>query len=112
VQAYRNGPARRVSPSGGYDPVWSPTGNELFYRNGTTLMTVSVQGGADLALGAPEPLFDLPGWYTHAVGHTYDVAPDGRFVLVVADADESSRQGQMTVVLDWGSELSEDRAAP
>ncbi len=38
-------PRQQVSQSGGWEPVWSPDGRELYYRNmdGSALMVVSVQ---------------------------------------------------------------------
>ena len=36
------GSLRPISKDGGSDPVWSPDGGELFYRNGSKMMTASV----------------------------------------------------------------------
>ena len=35
VQGYPDGVAVRVSSNGGYEPLWSADGRELFYRQGT-----------------------------------------------------------------------------
>ncbi len=50
-----------VSTGGGWNPVWSPTGRDLFYLNGTTMMSVPVDGeGATFTAGVPEALFTGP----------------------------------------------------
>lgn len=99
---------RQVSTAGGLDPVWSPDGRELFFRQGTQLMTASVQTEAGFTSGTPEVLFDAP-YYFGGVGRNYDVAPDGRFLMVKAgeqpDADVSSPE--INVVLNWHEELLE-----
>lgn len=44
-----------ISRQGGFWPVWSPAGRQLFYRSGNQLMRVQVIG--DGKFGTPEPLF-------------------------------------------------------
>ena len=70
-----------VSTAGGLYPVWSPDGRELFFLQGTQLMTASVQPDADFTSGTPEVLFDAP-YYFGNIGRNYDVAPDRRFLMV------------------------------
>ena len=98
----------QVSTAGGRDPVWSPDGRELFFRQGTQLLTASVQPDASFSSGTPEVLFDAP-YYFGGVGRTYDVAPDGRFLIIKSagqpDAEVSSPE--ITVVLNWHQELIE-----
>ena len=72
----------QVSTAGGLYPVWSPDARELFFLQGTQLMTASVQPDADFTSGTPEVLFDAP-YYFGAAGRNYDVAPDeGELILV------------------------------
>ena len=60
VQPY-SGPAGRVviSPGGGLEPVWSPTGREIFYRStdGTRMISVDVRTEPTLTVGDPRVLF-------------------------------------------------------
>jgi hypothetical protein len=49
---------QQVSANGGYEPVWNPSGMELFYRRGDEMMAVPVQTDGDLILGRPAVLFE------------------------------------------------------
>jgi len=94
----------QVSTEGGTQPVWNPNGQEIFYRNSTKMMSVTVATTPDLRLSAPHLLFDLP--YAFGAGITipdYDVSPDGqRFVMV---KDESG-SGRLNLVINWSEELN------
>jgi len=84
----------RVSSAGGEEPVWSPDGSELFYRNGETLLSVSLAFGPDgsVMVGTPRTVFSLEGW-VNVSGHSYDIAPDGsRFLVVLQDQRVSSHE--------------------
>ena len=96
----------QVSRDGGWQPVWSKNSRELFFRNidGTALMVVDLGEGEDLELSRPRVLFeehDMPMPQRWA-GWLYDVAPDGRFLMLVED---SSRPTILNVVLNWTEEL-------
>jgi Tol biopolymer transport system component len=88
VQRYP-GPGDRaaVSVGGGREPVWSPTGNEIFYRSvdGEQMMTVSVRTEPTLSVGTPRLLFHgqfRPGLFWSE----YDVSPKtGDFLMVAVD---------------------------
>lgn len=73
----------QISTDGGAEPIWSPDGQELFYRVGHRMMHVDVRGGPHRA-GVPATLFEhrhVPGALTGLAN--YDVAPDdGRFMIV------------------------------
>ncbi|MGH9199712.1 MAG: protein kinase domain-containing protein [Vicinamibacterales bacterium] len=94
-----------VSRGGGWSPAWSPSGRELFYLNGSTLMAVPIQPGPGTALeiGVPAPLFDGP----FDVGaNNFDVGPDGTYFVMI-EADSSARHTQVDVVLNWLEELKQ-----
>jgi hypothetical protein len=57
-------------------PRWSPEGRELFYWNGSRLMSVSISPRPGLAAKAPSLVLERDG----VVG--FDVAPGGRFLMV------------------------------
>ena len=57
VKGYPNGVPVRVSRSGGYEPTWSADGRELFYFQGSSMMAVAVETGAEFSFGAPVQLF-------------------------------------------------------
>jgi len=96
----------QLSSSGGTRPVWARNGRELFYLDGTLrLVAVPVQTGVTFASGNPTTLFELPSTPT-ATARTYDVAPDGRFLVIkFPQNDKSSNAPTLNVVLDWTAEL-------
>ena len=49
----------QVSSAGATFPRWSPRGDEIFFVEGHTLMTVPVQNTPVLQVGTPHRLFDL-----------------------------------------------------
>jgi serine/threonine-protein kinase len=73
---------RLVSRGGGTEPRWSRSGRELFFRSGTQLMAVDVPLGASFSPGNPRPLFTVTGFRQARNRQQYDVAPDGRFVMI------------------------------
>ena len=95
-------------------PRWSADGRSLYYRTnrGVMAVPVSVQGDA-LTFGAPTPVATGFGgvWAGRQIGaawrRDYDVAPDGR-VLVVRDPDEqdSTVLGHAVIVYDWFDEVT------
>jgi serine/threonine-protein kinase len=102
------GGRRQVSIDGGTEPVWSPDGTELFYRNGAALMAAAVETTPDFRVRSREVLFEGP--YAQWVYHSnYDIHPDGeRFVMIKPIEQESAR---LVVVLNWFEELRR-RAGP
>ncbi len=80
----------QISPDGGGDPRWSRDGRELFYvANDRHLMTVGVTSNGAFEHGKPSPLFDtgMPPWW-YAARNVYDVARDGRFLIMAPIEDD------------------------
>jgi len=98
------GSPTRVSPGGGHDPVWSRDGKELFYQNDGRLMAAEVIAWEPLRLKPPRQLFD-GGFVPYFTGtpRTYDVAPDGRFVMI--EPNEDARPASLVLVKNWAEEL-------
>jgi len=82
-----------VSVDGGTEPVWSRSGTELFYRSGRRFYAVPIGTKGVLTTGQPallfEGSFDL-GSVTPGIPG-YDVAADGRFIVVSSAALECRR---------------------
>ena len=94
----------RISPDGGRDPVWSPDGRELFYRNGSRMMAVKVTPGLPtIRLESPRQLFE--GGFEPGSQRAFDVAPDGRFLMIAAGTRDSS--ASMVLVRNWGHQIAE-----
>jgi Tol biopolymer transport system component len=99
----------QVSNSGGTNVVWSRDGRELFYLTPQdTMMAVSVTyAGGAVTLGAPRPLFGLRDGFLGAGSSYYpvwDVAPDGRF-LMVSDPGRTREGSRLVVVENLQQEL-------
>ena len=88
----------QVSANGGYLPVWSYDGRELYFTNNdnTRMMAAEIRPGATFQAGPPKELFPIR---MPSVQSRFDVSKDGRF-LVPTITDESANV-QITVVLNW-----------
>lgn len=97
---------RQVSVEGGREPVWSRDGRELVYRSGMRMIAVPVDTTRGFSAGKPRVLFE--GRYVagglDVMGLDYDLAPDGRFLMLKPSADEQAPRG-LHVVLNWIEEL-------
>ena len=73
----------RVSPNGGFEPLWARNGRELFYVAGDKMMSVPVTTtGTQFSFQPPVELFTPPTVFGATQPPTYDVTADGRFVMV------------------------------
>jgi serine/threonine-protein kinase len=102
VQAFP-GPGGKfsVSTEGGIQPVWSPNGRELFYREGYKMMVVDVETSPAFRASTPRVLFE--GNFATGNPHNpnYSISPDGQRFLMVQDAEAP----QFKVVLNWDATL-------
>ncbi|HEX5048438.1 MAG TPA: protein kinase [Gammaproteobacteria bacterium] len=107
VQRYPEGVAVRVSTDGGFEPRWSADGNELFYLLRNSMMAVSVRpDGDELDFSPPRELFAGPySLYSNAAVGSYDVARDGRFVMLEQPGAERMAPAGIVVVQNWTEEL-------
>ncbi len=98
-----------ISTDGGHRPFWAPQSEEIFYRKGDQMMTVSVETEPKLRAGRPQPLFEGMPWLPPVNfalrRRDYDLTPDGRrFVMVKR---EEVVPTQINVVLNWAEELKQ-----
>jgi serine/threonine-protein kinase len=104
----------QVSTGGGYSPVWSRDGRELFYAREHEgaytgdLWVVAVGPGPTPRLGTPRELFGLDErrlWISSLVSG-FDVAADGRFYYPqTLESAPSAEPRLLHLVLGWSSEL-------
>jgi len=97
----------QISSGGGTEPVWSRDGTKLFYRSSKEMMEVTIDPDPDIksGVGAPQPLFKDNSYERGGDLPDYDVAFDGRFLMI-----QESAPTRIEVVLDWSEELK--RLAP
>jgi serine/threonine protein kinase len=89
---------KRISTTGGTDPVWSHDGRELYYYNplDRKMMAVEIAPGPPFKYGLPKMLFEVQ---MAEVNTDFSVSKDGRFLVPVRL--EQERVAPMTVVLNW-----------
>jgi Tol biopolymer transport system component len=95
---------QQISSGSGVEPVWHPSGRELFYRQGWRVLSVPLtERNGVLRPGPSQVLFEGP-YNLSRVGHAhYDVTPDGeRFVMVEEDLKAFEN---LRLILDWNQEL-------
>jgi Tol biopolymer transport system component len=100
------GGTHQISSDGGTEPVWSPTGREIFYRLGDKMMAVDVATAPSFSIGKAHKLFE--GHYLPNDGYArpnYDVSSDGQHFLMVKPVGQPGRATQIEVVLNWTEEL-------
>ena len=88
--------------------MWSPAGNELFYRNDANeLMVVQFTEDPTFTVVDEEMLFSMDG-YLEGNGHPmYDVSPDGqRFVMLRVDAGATMELMHVqNFIEDWNQRM-------
>jgi Tol biopolymer transport system component len=99
----------QVSTGGGTRPVWSRSGQELFYVSpGGAIMRVGVERGASWTATTPTTIIK-EGYVTATAavtGRNYDVSPDGqRFLMLKPVSEPSAPLPQLVVVQHFDEEL-------
>jgi len=92
-----------VSRGGGVQPRWRRDGKELFYiSSDSQMMAVDVKAGPAFQSGNPHALFQTQIVDTgiRAGPISWDIAPDGRFLIITSSAIDAS----LTVALNWRME--------
>ncbi len=94
-----------VSTAGGTEPLWSRSGNQLYYRGAEGIVTVSVSTTPTFAMRERRTAFagESEGDLTH---QNYDVSPDGKLLVIQSAGGEA----QIVLVHGWGHELRQKLA--
>ena len=87
--------------SGGMEPLWSPDGHRVFYRDGMKLMAATITTAPSLAVTGHQLLFegDFDAHPDHA---NYDLSHDGKSFVMLKSADDERK---LVVVLNSLQEL-------
>jgi hypothetical protein len=98
-----------ISTEGGTQPIWARNGRELFYRSSGGIMATTMASEAPPSFSLPRLLFADRFERPQPDGHiTYDVAADGRFLMIAAPArgrGAGSPENGIHVALNWHEEL-------
>jgi serine/threonine-protein kinase len=94
---------------GGSRPAWAPSGLELFYVEGpqeTRLMRVAIRPGTSFSYEEPQAWVDIA---KYSVGKRnargYDVAADGRFLMLKQVGDDAPIRDAIVVVTHWFDQI-------
>jgi len=99
----------QISTDGGAQAMWSPRGDELFYKNGNRMMAVGVRTSPTFAAGTPRILFEteLPESFPGDPSR-YGVTPDGRFLVIAPAPDaEDEDEPEIHVIVNWAETLKD-----
>ncbi len=93
------GPGGRwqVSLDGGREPLWSPAGHEIFYRDGDRMMAATVRTEGGFEVGSRSQLFT--GRYDAFGFRNYDVSRDGQTFVMFQQA--LGAEQSVLVTLNW-----------
>jgi len=97
----------QLSTAGGTEPLWDRSGRVLYFRSldGAEILAVDLAGGPGEATS--RTLTRLPAeddFERNPRNRMFDVAPDGRF-LMVRRAGVTDVSGDLVVVMNWFQEL-------
>jgi dipeptidyl aminopeptidase/acylaminoacyl peptidase len=97
------GPGARVQVSsrGGDEPVWSPDGSRIFYRDGRNLVAASVRATPEFEVTGRQALFgDV--YVKRSLPHAnYDVSPDGSSFLFLRETSNK----EAVMIYNWLPEV-------
>jgi len=117
----RSGEEVKVSSGGGIDPVWSRDQRELFFIAGkgagevsgessTQLMAAQVTTSPKVAVAGMRPLFSMKQYISLVGRSSYDVFPNGEFVMLATqEADSTLSRPPLVVRTNFPSALGEVR---
>ena len=96
----------QISSEGGYEPLWSRNGKQLFYRRENQVWVVDVQTGSAFSVRKPRLLFEQPGYLSSDPIRGWDISLDGqRFLMVTGDERKPQPVTEMILVQNWLEEL-------
>jgi serine/threonine protein kinase len=94
-----------VSSHGGFEPLWSHSGRELFYRDGSAnLVAVEVKPGPTFSPGQSRVLFPIGDFRSRTLDPEYAVSPDDRRFLMIRRFVPNAPD-KLIVVENWFEEL-------
>jgi hypothetical protein len=99
---------------GGWGPLWSPDGQELYYRRfgDGAMMSVRIDTALTPPFRPPEVLFPNQRYHPlkpqQSAARFWDIASDGRFLMVKEGSESTAnRPNEIVVVVNWLEELKQ-----
>jgi hypothetical protein len=103
------GPGGRwqVSLEGGTEPLWSPAGGEIFYRDDDAMLAAAVRTQPVFEVTSRTKLFTGQFNVGGFRDHNYSVAPDGKSFVMLQPVVGAGQA--LVVTLNWFEQLRERR---
>jgi serine/threonine-protein kinase len=99
----------QVSTAGGISPVWDPNGHELYFVDAAqNMVAVPLLGASSFQTGPSQILFSTADYYISPYQPQFDLARDGRFVMI---RREVGANPGVVVVFNFLEELKRRMAA-
>jgi len=98
----------QVSNGGGSEPVWAPSGRELFFLDlEARVVAARVEPSNTFAVTSLSPLFDASAYTIDAFHTSYAITPDGRSFIFTAPRRASNTEGGLRIVWvdNWFADL-------
>jgi serine/threonine-protein kinase len=93
----------QISSGGGTNPIWSPSGDVLYFARGRMLYAATIHAGAGFDYSAPKVALVLPPDASTLTG----VSADGkRFSMLTIPFDQLNTS-ELTLVTDWFQEVKQ-----
>ncbi len=102
-----SGRGTQVSKGGGRQAVWSPDGRELFYRSADRMMAVKIATQPTFRAEPPVELWQRRYFSQEFLAPNYDVAPDGRFLMLQVADEAANAARSVNVVMNWFDEVKQ-----
>jgi len=98
----------QVSAEGGYQPLWSRNGKQLFYwsNDDQRVWVVDVRNDGGFSASKPRLLFKAPEFSLGIPARSWDISLDGqRFLMVKEEERKPQPVTEMILVMNWFEEL-------
>lgn len=92
----------QVSRDGASEPLWAPTGRELFYRGARHLLAAQIVTTPRLAVAHTDTLF-LDTYSRTGAASNYSVFPDGKRFVMLRSASAARNDRPLIVRLNWNA---------
>jgi hypothetical protein len=111
----RTSPVEQVSIEGGWEPIWSRDGREIYFRtiDGKKVLAASFEAGSTLQVGRPRVVVEGNFLGGIPFGRRWDLSTDGQRFLMWTGTDPMTAPPvpYYNVVLNWFGELTQKFAA-
>jgi serine/threonine protein kinase/Tol biopolymer transport system component len=96
------GERHKISAAGGEEPVWTPDGKTVIYRDRQEWWAVDVSTTGAFRAGRPRVLFRGP--FLQVPGASHDISPDGRRQLALL-GPSGETTNRLVAVTNWFAEV-------